>query len=184
MKVSIVGKGTGWDAAPSYGEVWCVNDLCLRRYASKIFHMHKPDRSPLFWDVVAHSSNNGIPLVTLEKIDGVNTSEAFPIADAPFRYFTNSISYMLAYALIKGAESVDIYGVTVAAFDEYALQRPNIEFWVGYLIGKGVDVKFKTFTFLCDSPFLYGYEDTKFTLPDMMIRQHVMINKANSKNLQ
>jgi hypothetical protein len=52
------------------------------------------------------------------------------------RYFTNSISWMLAFAIMQGFEEIHIYGVDMAqdrdvnGNDEYGYQKPSCEYWI------------------------------------------------------
>ena len=48
---------------------------------------------------------------------------------------------MMAYALLKGATHIAIYGVDMAVDDhEYFYQRPTMYAWIGYAKAKGVIV--------------------------------------------
>lgn len=81
------------------------------------------------------------------------------------RYFTNSISYMLAYALYEGLvtgqqwDEIHIYGVDMAVGDEYIAQRPSCEYWIGIAEGMGVRMYIPDASDLCKTAFLYAYEE-------------------------
>ncbi|NMD04081.1 MAG: hypothetical protein GYA71_12470, partial [Bacteroidales bacterium] len=71
-------------------------------------------------------------------------------------YFTNSISYMIAYAIYKGYEKIELYGVDMSARDEYINQRGSVMYWIGFARAKGIEVNLASGI---DKPcFLYGYE--------------------------
>jgi len=56
-------------------------------------------------------------------------------------HLTSSISYMMVYAILKGATHISIYGVDMDVDDtEYFKQRPGLYAWVGYARGKGIIV--------------------------------------------
>ncbi|MFA5212841.1 MAG: hypothetical protein WC406_05890 [Methanoregula sp.] len=80
------------------------------------------------------------------------------------RYLTNSISYMVAYALFEGAVTghqwtqINIYGVDMAVGDEYIAQRPSCEYWIGIAEGMGVKVFIPNASDLCKTTFLYAWE--------------------------
>ncbi len=78
------------------------------------------------------------------------------------RYFTNTISYELALAIMLGFDEVHIYGVDMAVAEEFMNQRPSVEFFIGILVGMGKKVYIPDEADLCKSRFLYGYEE-KFT---------------------
>lgn len=74
------------------------------------------------------------------------------------RYFTNSISYMLAYALYCNVDEVGVWGVDMALDNEYTSQRPSVEYWIGLLRGAGITVHIPASCDLLQKSHLYGYE--------------------------
>lgn len=82
-------------------------------------------------------------------------SERFGDEDA---YFTNTISYMLAFALYSEVDEVGIWGVDMALEDEYQHQRPSVEYWIGLLRGAGIRVRVPHQCDLLQASHLYGYE--------------------------
>lgn len=57
-------------------------------------------------------------------------------------YLESTVGYMLATAaLCTGpGDEVGLFGVDLLTDEEWGYQRPNAEFWVGYLRGRGVTV--------------------------------------------
>ena len=53
------------------------------------------------------------------------------------RYFTSSPAWMMALAILQGAKEIHVYGIHLATEFEYVKQRPNFEFLMGCLLGKG-----------------------------------------------
>ena len=52
------------------------------------------------------------------------------------RYFTSSAPYMIALALHEGYDRIEIYGFEMSSTEEYAYQKPCMEFWLGIAVGK------------------------------------------------
>jgi len=76
-------------------------------------------------------------------------------------YFTNTISYIIAYCLFFGVEEIDLHGVDMIDINdssEYISQRGSVMFWIG--MAEGLGVKVNTYNGIME-PFLYGYEDKK-----------------------
>lgn len=68
------------------------------------------------------------------------SARAFPKAEieAHFgRYFTSTPAWMLAHAVMLGAKEIHIYGIHLATESEYIEQRPNFEFLIGCVLGRG-----------------------------------------------
>jgi hypothetical protein len=65
-------------------------------------------------------------------------------------YWCSSIAYMFALALHEGAEEIALYGVDMRGDnDEYAYQRPNMEYLIGLARGRGVLVTLPDACSLC-----------------------------------
>lgn len=141
MKVILIGKGPGWENAPMEGETWGVNDLILRRPVKLTFDIH-PISNVLkeYPEEIEEINRLGIPVITSMKHKLLPTAIVFPIDEMPSRYFNNSIAYMIAYAIYKGATEIEMYGVALLLGDEHAYQRPCVEFWIGYAVAKGIKV--------------------------------------------
>lgn len=84
------------------------------------------------------------PIYLQEKYDDIPAAVKFPLdeieRDLGINYYCSSISYMLAMAAWLGYKEVGLYGVEMASDTEYKYQRPNGEFWIGYMMGKGVKI--------------------------------------------
>lgn len=87
------------------------------------------------------------------------------------RYFTSSIGYMLALAILEGRDDslavvdpeaaygwIGIYGIDLAADTEYGDQRPNAEYLVGVAKGLGIEIVIPKESALLRADRLYGYE--------------------------
>lgn len=145
MKIIIIGKGPGWEQAPMEGETWGVNSLVSRRPVKLAFDIHNIDErlkrnSDDIKEEIAEINRLGIPVITRMKHKLLPTAILFPLDEMPVEYFTNSIAYMIAYAVYKGATEIEMYGVALLMGFEYTDQRPCIEFWLGYALGKGIKV--------------------------------------------
>jgi hypothetical protein len=116
--------------------------------ADRWFEIHNLDRppknSPKHIDWLKKCP---IPLYTLQPYDFLPNATPFPFYDIVkwfedrghigSRYFTNSISWILAFAITEGFEEIHIYGVDMAVDvdkngnDEYGYQKPSCEYFLG-----------------------------------------------------
>lgn len=80
------------------------------------------------------------------------------------RYFTNSISWMLALAIAEGCSDIGLWGVDMAqhavgiAKSEYASQRPSCEFFIGAAAGLGIKVHIPASSDLMKCAYQYGFD--------------------------
>ena len=131
--VHIIAKGKGWDNAPETGETWGVNDIILRRdQLSVSFHMHdmewiKRKEEGSLKLIIAKAEKENIPIMTTKKVKWIPTSESYPLDEVINRfksnYFGSSIDYMVALALYRDYDEINLYGVNMVLKKEYERQR-------------------------------------------------------------
>jgi len=121
----------------------------------------------VYWDWI---NTMGPRAVLKELRPETPHATAYPLDDVlkafPQGYFTNTISYMIALALLEGVTEIGLWGVdmaltgdpTVPASNEYSLQRPSVEFYLGIAVGSGVRVHIPPQSTLLMSRKLYGFE--------------------------
>jgi hypothetical protein len=147
-KVIILGSG------PSLGQyknqetdvIWCPLSLrheSIENGVQYYFGIHDSERESSDKKVITQDT------YPLEEIIDIFES----------RYFTNTISYIIAYALLTGVEEIEIYGVDMNGKDEYINQRGSVMYWIGRAESVGVKV---TMGNEMNNPiFLYGFDDAQ-----------------------
>lgn len=95
------------------------------------------------------------------------------------KYFSCSFSFIAAMALHEGFQRIELYGVELAQKQEYIMQRPNTEFWLGLCIGRGVQVYVPDVTRVLKGVF-YAYRYP--SLND--VRQEIAHAKKNNKKVK
>jgi len=98
---------------------------------------------------------------------GIDTAQPFPhrVILENFRpYFNNTISWLIALAIMMRPEWVGMYGVDMAQDHllaaEYSKQRPSCEYFLGLMEGLGIEVDIPNGSDLLAASHLYGYEDS------------------------
>jgi hypothetical protein len=89
------------------------------------------------------------PLYTLKQWDFIKNPNQIPFpfdgvcewfkirGHIGYKYFTNSISWIIAFAITEGFEEIHVYGVDMAVDSdpngnaEYGYQKPSCEYWLG-----------------------------------------------------
>jgi hypothetical protein len=156
-KWQILGTGSGWEHAPKTTDniVLALNDYVFsERYGIHpdiLCIMDVLDEKP---QIVAGINNLGevverinqlrIPLIAPYKYAEIPLSQPFPlkssIKEFGLPYFTNTIAYMIAFALLNGAQEINIYGVNQASSSEYFYEKAGVEYMLGIAVGRGVKV--------------------------------------------
>lgn len=108
------------------------------------------------------------PVYMIQRREDVPTSIAYPkdeiIEHFGRRYFTNSVSWMLALAIYERRDAIHVFGVDMAAQfndgpEELGEQRPSVEFWLGYAQGSGALLHIPEWSDLLKTNVLYGFGD-------------------------
>jgi len=188
-KVAIVGYTAHQCLAPwldDAWEIWGLNDLyeVMPQYNEHLlkgdewervqwFQVHRNDhgmipegaRDPKHGEWL---KNAKCPVWMFEPLPEVPRAQRYPIEDVlklfPRAYFNNTISWMIAKALLDGFEEIGIWGVDMAldgvhGQSEYAHQRPSVEYFVGWADGHGVQFYIPIESEICKCGFLYGKDN-------------------------
>ena len=169
-KLVICGLATTTrDAAPfddpSF-DVWSMHmgPFILKRVDCS-FEFHNPEdfKKPEYLDKEYYDrlTKMQIPIFMRQHYDDIPTSIAYPtetIVKQFGRFFTNSVSYMLALAFRNDYEEVHLYGVEMEHGTEYVDQARSVIFFVGMLMGAGVRMFIPPVCQLFKNRWLYGLE--------------------------
>ena len=175
-KVAIIGFAPHRVLAPYMDEsfeIWGLNDLYehLPRW-TRWFDVH--DRVIYKLDETYVTRKDGkphvqrlkelnCPVYMAKQYEDIPNSVRFPIEEAveyfKTRYFTNTISMMIALAVMEEFEVIHVYGVDMAVGTEYENQRSSCEYFLGFARGKGIEVYMPPESDLLQTAFIYGFED-------------------------
>ena len=178
-KVAIVGfapHNTLTPFADPEWEIWGINRLHVQMPNGRFdrwFELHDLDD---YKDAngVEDASHFGFlrafPEVFVRPIDvgthDLPNAKPFPL-DALLReftpYFTNTISYLVALAILMGYEEIGLWGVDMAQDQmlqmEFGEQRPSVEYFLGIAAGREIKVTIPDGADLLVAAYLYGFGD-------------------------
>lgn len=175
LKVAIVGMAPSSRMEAPFNdpswEIWTISNAYqfLPKW-DRYFELHDPysrrDRYPTLWEFLI--KQHGKPIYVNQPCPEIPDAVVFPINDVinrfgGMRYFTNQISYLVAYAIHLGAKEIALYGVDMAQqmqgeASEYAYQRPSCEFWLGWAAGAGIKLTVHPKSDILKASCLYGIE--------------------------
>ena len=181
-KVAIVGFAPTWPGAPfddeSY-EIWACNEFhILGKRIDVLFELHSrreienKERDKVKQEHLNWLRQAKIPIMMIQHFDDIPNSVPYPkdhimqsFGDRFLgkgqkeTYFTNTISWQIAMAIDLGFKQIDLWGVNMANDEEYASQRPSVEYFVGLARGMGIKVFIPDESDICKSWTLYGFDD-------------------------
>jgi hypothetical protein len=191
-KVAIVGFAAGHAHKAPFGdnqvETWGINQLWKvlpdRRW-DRWFELHSLyefyHANPGHKEFLANFTHGPVYVreqdYALALEWGIETAQPFPhrVLLEQFRpYFTNTISWLIALAIMMRPEWMGLYGVDMAQDHllaaEYSEQRPSCEYFIGLAEGVGVETFIPGGSDLVAGTHLYGYEDSGRVLEKMQSR--------------
>jgi len=185
--VNIIGMGASATVVPDTGERWGINFAFKLKKLDKLFFMEDlmswlPPQDEKYppvdytFDIFLKDnpnceliSRNDDTVKNVKTGDKLADIKAYPLYDAchlaPGGYFSSTVAYIIAYAILQKDPPIDrlrLYGLEAWSggdANEYNYQRPCIEFWLAFAMGRGIKVEtpyYMIHTNNCNQNF-YGY---------------------------
>jgi len=166
-KIAICGTAESLPMAPYEDkefEIWSIS--CALTYPAfkrwdRLYEMH--DRE--YWslpDVKDRLLNKAKCEIWMqEAYPEIPGSKKYPLDEISkgfHRNFTNSIAYMIAHAVYEKVGHIALFGVHMAADEEYGYQLPCCEFWLGIAEANGISVHVQGPSAVLQCRYLYGYD--------------------------
>lgn len=134
--------GLAWDNAcwPRMDRLFEMHDIRIVQgmFAGTSYFQRLLDCGPVYMQHACAEIPNAQPYPLAEVVKTIG---------AP--YFNSSVAYMLALAIHEGAEEIALWGVDMAANEEYGYQKPNTEYLIGLARGRGIVVHIPDESPLC-----------------------------------
>jgi hypothetical protein len=122
------------------------------------------------WYYSLFEGKEGIPIITTKEWDEWPRCVKYPLEEVLIAtkqaYFTETIQYMIAFAIMCDVECIEFFGCDYMLHDRQPGQRANSEWWLGYAHAKGIRIKVSPYSNLMKAmkipPFktgFYGYYD-------------------------
>lgn len=156
-RVAIIGTAPGWEHAPFFEdncELWGLNTLYtylspaqLTRF-TRWFEIHGDTpltRSRRPEDHWTSLEAIGCPVYTLYDLPDITQvvrldPDELVKASGGLDYFSCTMCYQVAMCIAEGAERIEVYGIELTSGREAIVERPVLEWWLGFAQGKGISV--------------------------------------------
>ena len=145
--------------APFDGERWGVNATIIGLPVHLSFHLHdlekqenyritgtNGEKTADFEPFLSYVKFTNHPVLSIKEYPDFPSIKRYPYEEIcdyfHTNYFSNSICYMIAYALWKGYPNIECYGFNFLMSAEYAHELSATHFWLGIAherlgLGKG-----------------------------------------------
>ena len=118
-------------------------------------------------DFVKRINERKVPFIAQRFYPEIPLSKPYPLREVVNRfgtpYFTNTICYMIAMAIIEEVTHIQLWGIFQGGYQEYLRERKGVEYWLGLAAGFGIKVEVRGVSLLFtndDEGRLYGYKKT------------------------
>jgi len=174
-RCAILGSSRSVDDAPWNNksiEIWAMASILGRPRYNRLFEMHDGTNKAVFDNMI----NAGCPVYMRTVSPKVPNSVAYPLEPilAAFgRHFSNTISYMVALAIMEEYKEIFLYGVNMEYGSEYGLQKPSLDYVIGFARGMGIAVYIPDDSDVARTHELYGYETS--SLHKKMVKRQDLV---------
>lgn len=209
VKKKLCILGTAWSCKdapfndPDY-DFWGVAHCLMLPQIQKmdaVFEIHlksiwEKEVDPRTGKPIIHNANPGKIKTYLHEVDAdIPTSVVFPkeqliekykkyIPESDYFYATNSIVWMILLGIDMGYERIDLYGVHLECDQEWAFERPCVEFWMGFAAGKGIKIDVATAADVCRGSHMYGYAEVEVQRKKILSRIEGFQSRLSDMNRQ
>jgi len=132
-------------------EVWGINTI-YRNYAGldKLFMMHDVRTEILLndYNFINTVNSEGFPVYTAGNYDALKNNVVFPIEEviSEFQvgFFMNSLTYMIAYAIMQNPKRISFFGIDMRPDSQYEWhvnEKGCIEFWCGVAVSRKIKLE-------------------------------------------
>lgn len=183
-QIALIGGARSWVRAPYTDPAWTIwahSSLYKGIPRADVwFDMHTPDvrQREKSWgenyQEWLRGDGRGGPIYLQDAAPEIPNSLTYPRAEveAWFRergatdqpYVTSTVAHMFKLALYQGAPMIGLWGINFDEKSEYIVQRPCVEYWVGFARALGVKVYITPTSPLCRDRHVYGYHGDR---PDL-----------------
>ncbi len=169
---------------PSW-EIWVLNGAIqdMHRWDA-VFDLHEVDSmEPDYrnW-LMKQEKPVYLKAYTELKPDAVIFPKDDILESFPGSYYTNTVSWLLAYAITQRPQAVGLWGINMAHDTEYGTQRPSVEYFLGVAAGLGIEVQIPVASDLLKSAGLYCYDDITPIVQKLKVRKEELQAKINHHN--
>lgn len=142
MKKNPTGKTPAWVGMMEHRKEPPWTRLWRRIFHKDEFehyeHQSKEKLKPIYMQYWHPDVPNSVGYPLYEVCQEVFSN--FHRGDKKVKYFTSTFAYMAGIAVLEKFERVEIYGFEFADDIEYVRQKACAEFWIGLMMGRGMDI--------------------------------------------
>lgn len=188
LKIALVGSAASSARLAPYGDpswqIWGCSPglygIAPRVNAWFELHLWEPGQpwfSPEYCQWLAALLGRGVSLWTGALVPGLPGAEVLPAEELlteydPSHWFcTSSLFWMMAMAITAGAKKIGLWGVDMAATEEYEMQRAGLHHMIYIAQKRGIEVGVPMESDLLTPRFRYGVDEWTHSYRKLRVRK-------------
>lgn len=196
-KIALIGSAPSSVRLAPYNnpewEIWACSPGAwpvAGQYAHKWFELHRwePGQPWMSHDYCKFLENFHGDVFTSTPVDSVKNSRQMDVNHLVERYgpyfFTSSLSWMFAMAIEAGATTIGLWGVDMAATEEYGYQRAGCQYFATLAKSLGIEVGVPPESDLLRPSPLYGICETSHNWIKCTARQRELTERLQKAQQQ
>lgn len=170
-KIAIIGTAPQWQLAPFDDPEWDIWGIfgvvgCGKRL-TRVYELHDKsiiepmadkDQKKNYWQNVAALGESYITKDYYAQAPNGRRFDFKSKIDRYGPYFTSSAAWLIAEAIDEGADEIALYGINMAATEEYVHQKPGCTYLLGWARAKGIKIILPSSSELLTASHQYGYD--------------------------
>lgn len=180
-------------------EIWTLNAANMHpgiTRISRLFQVHDPyvwrEDANVYPGYVAWLRAQTFPIYLMEPAPDIPSAVVYPyreLAEEFGDYFTSTFSFMMFLAIKERYDIIELYGIDLAAKEEYRSQRAGGEYAIGIARGRGIKVVIPDVSPLIKHDGRYGHYTgdagalrfTRQKMDERMADLHKQLGSAQAK---
>lgn len=151
-------------------------------------HRYEPGQPWFSPEYCQWMARGPFPVIMAEKRPEIPSSVELPVDELVAKYgpyfFTSSLAWMFAMAIEAGAEKIGLWGVDMAATDEYGYQRAGCQFFAMLARARGIEVGVPPESCLLRPPPLYGVSELDHDRIKLLARKRELEARLNQRQAE
>jgi len=195
-KIALIGSAPSSVGLAPYEspewEIWACSPGAygIARNVKKFFELHRYEPGqPWFSEGYCKFLQDFEGTVYMAKeVEAVPNSKVLPVDHLIEKYgpyfFTSSLAWMFAMAIEEGATSIGLWGVDMAATEEYGYQKAGCQYFAQLARSMGIEVGVPPESDVLRPPALYGVCETQHSWIKMTSRQRELQARLQDAQLR
>lgn len=189
LKIAILGSAASVHLAPYADPSWTIwgcspGAAAVAKRVDQWFEIHPLSQPDITADYLKWLANIDVPVALIRPDPRIPKGFTYPYAEAiqefgPY-FFTSSIAWILAMAIMANPAEIGLWGVDMSATEEYGHQRPGCHFFIREALKRGIKVFVPDESDLANPPQPYGFVMDSPMYKKLMVRRQELVTRLTA----